>query len=62
MMDLRLTVVQADALARTLRECLPDLHTEISHTDDREFRARLRADEEALRGVLDQLERRPADA
>jgi hypothetical protein len=60
MTDLHLTDAQQDALVRTLRECLPDLHTEISHTDDRDFRARLRADEDALKAILEQLERRPA--
>jgi hypothetical protein len=43
-----------------VREWLSDLHTEISHTDDREFRAGLRADEDALRAILGQLDPRPA--
>ena len=50
-----LTESETSTLRDTIQSYLTELHTEISHTDDREFKAALRRRHELLRGVLEKL-------
>ena len=38
-----------------IQNYLSELHTEISHTDDRDFKAALRRRQEILQGILEKL-------
>lgn len=53
------TIDLTDQETTTLRDVvenyLSDLHTEISHTDDRDFRGALRRRQELLQGVLERI-------
>jgi hypothetical protein len=50
-----LTEAETVTLHDVIRNCLSELHTEISHTDDRDFKAALRTRQERLQSVLDKL-------
>ncbi|MHC5119862.1 MAG: hypothetical protein ACYSOH_07575, partial [Planctomycetota bacterium] len=52
METINLTDAEATELEMVLKTCLSDLHTEISHTDDRDFKARLKQQQETLQVVL----------
>jgi len=52
METINLTDAEANALRGVIKESLSDLHTEISHTDDRDFKARLKQQQETLQIVL----------
>ena len=53
---LDLTEDEVMALRDVVRDYLSELHTEISHTDDRDFKAALKRRQEILRGVLEKLD------
>lgn len=50
-----LTEQETTTLRDVVENYLSDLHTEISHTDDRDFRDALRRRQELLQGVLEKL-------
>ena len=50
-----LTEPETAALRDVVRNYLSELHSEISHTDDRDFKAALRKRQELLQSVLDKL-------
>jgi len=50
-----LTDAEVTTLHDVIRNCLSELHTEISHTDDRDFKTALRTRQERLQNVLDKL-------
>ena len=50
-----LTEPETAALRDVVQSYLSELHTEISHTDDRDFKAALRKRQELLQGVLEKL-------
>ncbi len=50
-----LTEPEMAALHDVVQNYLSDLHTEISHTDDRDFKAALRSRQELLQSVLQKL-------
>jgi len=50
-----LTESEMAALHDVVQNYLSDLHTEISHTDDRDFKAALRSRQELLQSVLQKL-------
>jgi len=50
-----LTEAETVTLHDVIRNDLSELHTEISHTDDRDFKAALRTRQERLQSVLDKL-------
>ena len=50
-----LTESETSALRDAVRSYLTELHTEISHTDDRDFKAALRRRQQLLQSVLDKL-------
>ncbi len=50
-----LTEQETTTLRDVVENYLSDLHTEISHTDDRDFRGALRRRQELLQGVLEKL-------
>jgi hypothetical protein len=54
-MDLRLADDEADVLRRSLTASLFDLRMEIGGTDSYDLRVRLKADEAAMRAILDKL-------
>lgn len=56
MLKLELDDQEQEALADVLMSALAELRTEISHTDRQAFRLRLRAQEQLVRRVLDQLQ------
>ena len=53
---LNLTEDEVTVLRDVVRDYLSELHTEISHTDDRDFKAALKRRQEILRGVLEKLD------
>ncbi|MGZ4824572.1 MAG: hypothetical protein ACXVZT_08130 [Terriglobales bacterium] len=54
-MELPLTVDEQQLIADVLRQYQRELTLEISHTDHREFKARLRERERLLEGLLEKL-------
>ena len=50
-----LTESETSTLRDAVQSYLTDLHTEISHTDDREFKAALRRRQQLLQSVLEKL-------
>jgi hypothetical protein len=52
METINLTDAEATELQRVVRTSLSELHTEISHTDDRDFKAQLKQQQETLQVVL----------
>ena len=50
-----LTESETSTLRDTIQSYLTELHTEISHTDDRDFKAALRRRQQLLQSVLDKL-------
>jgi hypothetical protein len=52
---LNLTADEATTLRDVVQSYVSELHTEISHTDDREFKAALKKRRELLQGVLGKL-------
>jgi hypothetical protein len=52
---IELTEAEATTLRDVVQTCLSELHTEISHTDDREFKAALRRRQELLQAVREKL-------
>jgi uncharacterized UPF0160 family protein len=50
-----LTEQEAITLRDVIENYLSDLHTEISHTDDRDFRSALKRRQELLQGILERL-------
>lgn len=52
METINLTDAEAAALQGIVKICLSDLHTEISHTDDRDYKAELKRQQETLQVVL----------
>jgi hypothetical protein len=52
METINLTDIEAAALAGVLRTSLSELHTEISHTDNRDYKAQLKQQQETLQVVL----------
>lgn len=53
--DVRVTRQEIDALVAVLDYYIPDLHAEISRTEQRELRQRLRAQEAHLTGLRERL-------
>jgi hypothetical protein len=53
---LDLSADEADTLRDVLRTTLDELHTEISHTDDRDFREGLRLRQDTLEALARRLE------
>ena len=58
MAQLELNDQEQELLAEVLRMFLSDLHTEVSHTDNRSFRAGLKDQEHLIRHILSRLEGR----
>lgn len=58
MSQLELNDQEQELLAEVLRMFLSDLHTEVSHTDNRAFRAGLKDQEHLVRQILGKLEGR----
>jgi len=56
MARLELSADEADILRDVLRTTLDELHTEISHTDDRDFREGLRHRQTTLEELLRRLD------
>lgn len=56
-MELFLSLQECEVLLHIAREAMDDLLTEIHDTDNREYRSQLRAKEQALRGIIQKLER-----
>ena len=54
-MELRLTLEEERLLAEVLRQYQRELRLEISHTDHREFKSKLRERAYLLEGVLEKL-------
>ena len=52
---LELSDEQRDALIRVLERTIGDQHTEISRTDDRQWKLKLRREQEVLSSVLNNL-------
>ena len=52
---IELTEAEASTLRDVVQCSLTELHTEISHTDDREFKAALRRRQELLQAVREKL-------
>lgn len=50
-----LTEAEASTLRDVIKNYLSELHSEISHTDDRDFKAALKRRLELLQGILDKL-------
>ena len=50
-----LTEPETTALRDVVQSYLSELHTEISHTDDRDFKTALRQRQELLQSTLDKL-------
>ncbi len=55
MPKLELTLPEADLLREIVGEWLIDLRVEIGHTDNLDYRDRLKRQEELLRDILDRL-------
>jgi hypothetical protein len=55
MPKLELSLPEADLLHEIVQEWLFDLRTEIGHTDNLEYRERLKRQEAVLRDILDRL-------
>lgn len=55
-MELQLSAAESELLLHILEQHLHELVREIAHTDNREFRALLRAREELLEGLRQRLE------
>jgi len=53
---LNLTEDEVTVLRDVVRDYLSELHTEISHTDDRDFKAALKRRQGILQGVLEKLD------
>ncbi len=51
-MELTLTAPEAEYLEALLKETLSRLRMEVSHTHDRRFKEKLKADEALVEGVL----------
>jgi hypothetical protein len=56
MLKLELNEQEQEALADVLMSALAELRTEISHTDRQAFRLRLKAQEQLVRKIVDQLQ------
>lgn len=54
-MQLDLSIEEADALRAVLERHVSDMYAEISHTDNPTFRAQLRDERALLRGVLERI-------
>ncbi len=54
-MDVELTEEESSVLQQALHSYLSELRDEISHTDDREFRAGLKEERETLEGIFEKL-------
>ncbi len=52
---IELTEPEASTLHDVVQNYLSELHSEISHTDDRDFKVALRRRQQLLNGVLDRL-------
>ncbi len=52
---IELTESEASTLRDVIQNYLSELHSEISHTDDRDFKAALRKRQELLQSVFDKL-------
>ena len=52
METINLTDAEATALHRVVKTCLSELRTEISYTDDRDYKAELKQHQETLQVVL----------
>jgi hypothetical protein len=52
METINLTDAEAIALQGIVKTCLSELHTEISHTDSRDYKALLKEQQETLQVVL----------
>ena len=52
---IELTEAETTTLRDVVQSCLTELHTEISHTDDRAFKAALRRRQELLQGAVEKL-------
>lgn len=52
---IELTESETTALRDVIQNYLSELHSEISHTDDRDFKAALRRRQELLQSVLEKL-------
>jgi len=57
MIRVELTLEEAQLLRQVLECCLDDLRDEIRHTDKKDFRNRLKSQEESLKHLLQHLER-----
>jgi 5S rRNA maturation endonuclease (ribonuclease M5) len=55
MLNLKLSDAEGEMLANVLKEQLLELHTEISHTDLREYRRNLKKMEATLQHLLKEL-------
>ncbi len=56
-MELSLSLQECEVLLNIAREAMDDLMTEIHDTENREFKNQLKAKEQALRGIIQKLER-----
>jgi len=56
MIRIELTPEEAQVLRQVLECCLDDLRDEIRHTDKKDFRNRLKSQEESLKHLLQRLE------
>lgn len=56
MCDLRLTQTEGDMLRKILESYLSDLRVEIAHTDLKDYRETLKAEETFIKELLDRLE------
>jgi uncharacterized UPF0160 family protein len=52
---IELTESEMSTLRDVIQNYLSELHSEISHTDDRDFRAALRKRQELLQGIIERL-------
>ena len=55
MAAIELTESETSTLRDVMQNYLSELHSEISHTDDRDFRTALRKRQELLQGIFDRL-------
>jgi len=52
---IELTEAETSTLRDVIQNYLSELHSEISHTDDRDFKGALRKRQELLQGMLEKL-------
>ena len=52
---INLTEAEASTLRDVIQNYLSELHSEISHTDDRDFKAALHRRQDLLQGILEKL-------